>query len=257
MGNFRIYHLAVCCIGLAIAPQLTFAQGDEIQVYDGGLADPGQYNLTLHNNYTPRGIQEPAFDGAIVSDRSFNGVPEWAYGVNDWFEAGLYLPLYSIDKNRGGTLNGFKLRTLFAVPHADERTFVYGINFEYSYNALYWDPQRFTAEIRPIVGWHLRPVDIFFNPNLDTSYNGFGNLEFAPSVRVAYNVNSHWAEAIEEYADLGPLKDFLPAREQSHQLFEVVDYASHSVEVEAGIGYGLTGASDDVTLKLILSHNFN
>ncbi|PYS48076.1 MAG: hypothetical protein DMG13_26350 [Acidobacteria bacterium] len=78
-----------------------FAQTDEIQVYDGGLADVGKFNLTIHSNFTPKGIKTPAFPGAITSDHSFNGAAEWALGVTKWFEAGLYLPLYSVDKDLG------------------------------------------------------------------------------------------------------------------------------------------------------------
>src|SRR6478736_6740397 len=100
---------------LCAAPTAVFAQSDEIQVYDGGLADKGKFNLTLHNNFTPKGVKAPAFPGAVVADRSWNGVPEWAYGVTHWFEAGLYMPLYTYDKNLGWGLDGFKLRTLFAV----------------------------------------------------------------------------------------------------------------------------------------------
>ena len=140
---------------LLLHPHVAMAQADEIQVYDGGLAEPGIFNLTLHSNFTPRGVKTPAFPGAVVADQSFNGVPEWAYGVTDWFEAGLYLPLYTRDKSTGWGLDGVKLRTLFAVPHADDRRFVYGANFEFSYNAKRWDVKRFTSEVRPILGWHL------------------------------------------------------------------------------------------------------
>jgi len=248
---------AAIVVALVTSPESAFAVGDEIQVYDGSLAAPGIFNLTWHNNYTPDGVKTPEFPGAIVSDKSLNGVPEWAYGVTDWFEAGLYLPLYSIDKNQGAKLNGFKLRTLFAVPHAQDRTFVYGVNFEFSYNTRHWDPKRFTSEIRPIVGWHLKPVDIIINPILDTSYDGVKNLDFAPSTRVAYNFSPIWAMAVEEYADFGPLRRFYSGREQSHQLFGVVDYSGKVMEVEAGVGFGLTDASDDLTLKLILSLDLN
>jgi len=74
---------------LLCATSRAHGQTDEIQVYDGGLAEPGVLNLTLHNNYTPRGIETAAFPGAVVADRSWNGVPEWAYGVTRWFEAGI------------------------------------------------------------------------------------------------------------------------------------------------------------------------
>ena len=53
----------LCVFGVA-APAV--AQGDEIQVYDGGLADPGVFNLTWHNNFTPKRIKSPAFPGGIT-----------------------------------------------------------------------------------------------------------------------------------------------------------------------------------------------
>jgi hypothetical protein len=248
--------LAVMAILIA-APAAAFAQTDEIQVYDASIAAKGKFNLTLHSNFTPNGVKTPAFPGAIVPNKSFNGVPEWAYGATDWFEVGLYLPLYSISEGRGGSLNGFKLRTLFVRPHADDHTFVYGMNFEFSYNARYWDPKRATAEIRPIIGWHLHPVDIIVNPILDTSYDGFKNLDFAPATRIAYNFSPKWAMAAEEYADYGPLHQFYSTSEQSHQLFAVVDHGSKLMDVQFGVGFGLTPASDKVTLKLILSRDLN
>ncbi len=244
-------------VALAFTSGVARAQSDEIQVYDGGLAPPGVFNLTLHDNFTPDGLKQPAFPGGIATNGSLFGVPEWAYGVTDWFEAGLYLPLYSIDRQRGGSLDGFKLRTLFAVPHADRRTFVYGVNFEFSYNAKRWDPERFTSEIRPILAWHLGLVDLVLNPILDTSWDGFGNLDFAPSSRLALNVSPAWAVGLEEYADLGPLHHFDPVGRQSHQLYGVLDHDGHALEVEAGVGVGLTSQSDPLTLKLILSRDLN
>ena len=238
------------------APAAARAQTDEIQVYDGSIAAPGVINLTLHNNFTPDGLKTPAFPGGLIPDKSFNGVAEWAWGVTDWFEAGLYLPLYSISKDRGATINGGKIRLLFAEPHADERTFVYAVNFEFSYNSAHWDPSTFTSEIRPIFGLHLHPWDILVNPILDNSYKGgFQNLDFAPASRVAYNLSPRWAIAVEEYADIGPLQDFYPAGEQSHQLWGVFDHSGGPFDIEAGIGFGLTGASDKVTLKLMLSRD--
>ena len=233
------------------------AQTDEIQVYDAEIAAPGKLNLMVHNNFTPDGRKTPAFPGGIIPDESLNGVPEWAYGVTDWFEQGLYLPLYSISKNRGATLNGIKLRELFVVPNAAERTFFYGCNFEFSYNAKHWDQSRFTSEIRPIIGVHLHPIDVIVNPILDSSFNGFNNLDFAPAVRIACNISSKWAIAIEEYADFGPLKKFYSANNQSHQLYAVFDHNTRFVNLEFGVGFGLTDASDNVTLKLMLSRDLN
>jgi hypothetical protein len=249
--------LGFSIFALCIPVGRAWAQTDEIQVYDGGLADVGKFNLTWHNNFTPKGVSVPAFPGANVADRSFNGVTEWAYGVTPWFEAGLYLPLYSHDKNNGGTYNGFKLRALFAVPHADDRKFFYGANFEFSVNQKNWDESRISSEVRPIIGWHLKPWDIIINPIVDTAYDGFGNLDFAPATRIAYNLNEKWAVAIEEYADYGQFREFASAVEQGHQFFAVVNHSTKWVDIEAGIGVGVTNATDKVTFKLLLSKDLN
>ncbi len=214
------------------------------------------FNLTVHNNFTPKGQQTPAFPGGLATDKLWNGVPEWAYGVTNWFEAGLYMPLYSINSG-GGMLDGWKLRALFAVPKADDRTFFYGANFEFSINAQHWDSSHFTSEVRPIIGWHLHPVDIILNPIVDTAYDGIKNLEFVPAVRVTYNFSSMWALSVEEYADFGPVHQFNPGNEQSHQLYAVVDHSSKFLDVEVGVGVGLTDASDRFTVKLILSRDLN
>ncbi len=253
-NRFLALAAALCVL---VLPGRAWAQSDEIQVYDGGVAEVGKFNLTWHNNFTPKGIAEPAFPGAVVADRSFNGVTEWAYGVTKWFEAGLYLPLYSHDRNLGGTYDGFKLRALFAVPNAGDRKFFYGANFEFSINQKNWDENRYSSEIRPIIGWHLKPWDIIINPILDTEYDGLKNLDFAPAVRIAYNFSDKWAVSAEEYADYGPLHSLYGASEQAHMLYGVVNHTMKFLEIEAGVGVGLTSATDKVTLKLLLIKDLN
>jgi hypothetical protein len=250
-----VSHIRLILITLAVCTVtgIATAQTDEIQVYDASHADTGVVNLTWHNNFTPIGNPTPAFPGSVVADKSFNGVTEWAYGVTAWFEQGLYLPLYSIDKTIGGTIDGFKIRELFTVPHAADRTFVYGVNFEFSFNSKHWDASRHTAEIRPIVGWHLKPWDIIVNPILDSSYDGVKNLDFAPETRVAYNINETWAAAAEEYDDFGPFQQFHAASERAHQLYAVVDRGGRAFDIEFGIGFGLTASSDRLTLKLLVA----
>jgi hypothetical protein len=232
-----------------------YAQTDEIQVYDATIAAPGTFNLTLHDNYTPEGRKSSDFPGGIVPNHTLNGVPEWAYGVAPWFEAGLYLPLYSVAGNRALTVDGWKLRALFVEPHAGSQRFIFGVNFEFSDNAAHWEQNRLTQEIRPIIGWHLGAWDVIVNPILDNSYKGFAALDFAPATRIALNFSKRWAVAAEEYDEFGPLRRFdVPGRQQ-HQLFAVVDYRGKPWLVESGVGLGLTSVTDKVVLKLILSRD--
>jgi hypothetical protein len=252
-GGCRLGTLGTLCV-VALGVR---AQTDEIQVYTGEIAAPGVFNLTLHNNYAINGRSSPDFPGGIVPNHSLNGVAEWAYGVTEWFEAGLYLPLYSLSGNGSLTYNGFKVRALFVEPNAADRRFFYGVNFEFSRNTAHWDQNPNTQEIRPIIGWHLGAVDVIVNPILDNSWKGFSRLDFAPATRVAYNLNKTWAIALEEYDDFGPLRGFLSSSQQQHQLFAVFDFGGKPWSIEGGLGVGFTSATDHLALKLILQRDLN
>src|SRR5579871_2417359 len=104
-------------LALISMPAAMMAQTDEIQVYNGEIAPPGIFNLMVHNNFTPKGRTTPDYAGAIVANHSYQVTAEFAYGVTPWFEQGLYLPVTSpYSSNHGSTINGFKIRELFARP---------------------------------------------------------------------------------------------------------------------------------------------
>src|SRR3954470_19146409 len=241
---------------LGVASRGARAQSDEIQVYTGELAAPGETSITVHGNYTPRGRTVGEFPGAVVPDGSVNGAFEWAHGVSSWFEAGTYLPVYSFTRNGHVLLDGVKLRALFAVPHAETRRFFYGVNFELSFNSRAWDEARHSGEIRPIVGGRPGRVDFFANPIIHPEFDGLAHLDFAPSARIAYTASPVLAVAIERYADFGELRHLDPGEPREHNLFGVGDLAGKELNCEAGVGFGLTPSSDKLILKTILAHTF-
>lgn len=243
---------ATVCLGAGAA----HAQTDEIEVYTGEINEPGQFSVTLHDNYTPIGRKTPDFPGAIVPDHALNGVPEYAYGVADWLELGAYLPLYSVTRDGRFLINGGKLRVLFAEPHAAQRSLFYAVNFEFGYNARHWASTRYDAEIRPIIGGRIGPVDLVFNPIVDVPFTGIGSLEFAPAERIAYNFSPVWAAALEHYADFGAFARFDAVDRQEQALFAVIDYSGDPTSIELGAGHGFTAASDALVLKLIITRNF-
>jgi hypothetical protein len=234
---------------------LAMGQTDEIQVYNAELAEPGEFTVELHNNYTFIGRTSPDYPGGVVPNHTLNGVPEWAYGFNDWLELGAYVAVYSVTDG-SLLLESAKVRATFAVPHAAKRNFFYGVNFELSHNAERWEQKRTSAEIRPIIGKRFGPVDVIVNPILDTYFNGLRRLDFAPATRVDYNFSPLWAGAIEHYADFGQIRQFLPGSQQQQALFAVFDY-NGKTSVEFGIGHGLNGATDKLVVKLMVSWSLN
>ena len=238
-----------------ILPLVALAQTDEIQVYDAAIVSPGSAELTIHSNYPPDGLKEPAFAGGVTPDHSTNGAFEFAYGVADSWELGLYLPVYTVTRHGDVQFDGAKLRSLWVSPHALQREFFYGVNVELSYNSLRWESTRTALEIRPIGGWHEGPWDLILNPILDSDFRGLGAVHFAPAERVAYNASDQWAFALEHYGDLGPLRRLDAWSQQSQSLFAVADYTVNTANsVELGVGHGFTASSDRLVLKLIWNH---
>jgi hypothetical protein len=227
---------------------------DEIQVYNAGIAEVGQFTIQQHLNYVPLGVKEPPFPGGIISNNSINGTPEFAYGLTDWWEVGLYLP-FSI-KDQTFYSDAFKVRTLFVSPHAEQRNFFYGVNFEFSNETPPFAQTRFAMEIRPIIGIRNAEYEFIVNPIIDTSFGRFGETDFAPAMRLARKFGDDLYAGFEYYADFGKIGDFKAVDEQQHTLFAVTDFKLGVLDVNFGVGYGLTPASDRWVVKTILGYAF-
>ena len=227
---------------------------DEIQVYNAGIAAPGQFTIQQHLNYVPLGVKEPPFPGGLISHNSINGTPEFAYGVTDWWELGLYLP-FAI-KDQQFLSNGFKLRTLFVSPNAEQRNFFYGVNFEFSNTTPKFSQSKFGMEIRPIIGVRNADWEFIVNPIVDISFGRYGEADFAPAARVARKVAPETYVGLEYYSDFGEIGNFARLPDQQHTLFAVTDFKLGVFDVDFGVGYGLTPASDRWVVKTIIGYAF-
>jgi hypothetical protein len=227
---------------------------DEIQVYNAAIAAVGQFTIQQHLNYTAAGLKDPPFPGGLVSNHALNGTPEFAYGVTDWWEVGLYLPFAVQDQQF--LSNAFKLRTLFVSPNADQRNFFYGINFEFSNTTPKFAQTRFALEVRPIIGIRNADYELIFNPIVDAGFGRYGELDFAPALRVARKLDKDLFVGLEYYADFGPIGNFPKLADQQHTLFAVTDFKLGVVDVNFGVGYGLTPSSDRFVIKTILGYAF-
>jgi hypothetical protein len=227
---------------------------DEIQVYNAAIAEVGQFTIQQHLNYIPLGLKDPPFPGGLVSNHSLNGTPEFAYGVTDWWEVGLYLP-FSIQDQKFYS-DAFKLRTLFVSPHADRREYFYGINFEFSNETPPFAQTRFALEIRPIIGIRKSDYEFIVNPIVDVGFGKYCEADFAPAARVARKVGQDLWAGLEYYSNFGKIGDFPKFADQQHTLFAVTDFKLGVFNVDFGVGYGLTPASDRWVVKTIIGYAF-
>lgn len=227
---------------------------DEIQVYTGEIAAPREWTLQQHLNYGLKARAGPDFPGALPTRGTLNGTPELAYGVSRFQEIGLYLPFAARDDRFYP--GGFKLRNLFVTPHAEARPVYLGLNTELS-----WQPERFSRsfwnlEFRPILGAHLGRWDLTTNPIIDLGIGGHAPVVFLPANRAAYAVRDELAFGVETYSDFGRIGHFGSTRTQAHQVFAVTDFRLGPVDINLGVGRGLTAASDRWAAKGIIGFSF-
>jgi len=76
---------------------------------------------------------------------------------------------------------------------------------------------------------------------------------FEPNVKVAYSILKNAALGLEYYGDMGPVTDFDQGPQQNHALFVTYDLMNNiNWELNIGVGFGLTPATDPFVFKVIL-----
>src|SRR6266436_2255343 len=194
---------------------------DEIQVYNAGIAAPGQFTIQQHLNYVALGLYLPF----AIQDRQF---------LSD----------------------SFKLRTLFVSSNAEQRNFFYGVNFEFSNSTPKFSQTRFGLEIRPIIGIRNADYEFIVNPIVDIGFGKNGEADFTPAARLVRRLGPDLFVGLEYYADFGEIGNFLKPADQQHTLFAVTDFKLGVFGVNFGVGYGLTPASDRFVIKTIVGYAF-
>jgi hypothetical protein len=76
-------------------------------------------------------------------------------------------------------------------------------------------------------------------------------------VKVGYDVTKVVNAGFEYYGSVGPVTGFLPIPEQQQQIFAVTDLnVSKDWEFNFGVGFGMTGATDHLIVKMIIGRRF-
>jgi hypothetical protein len=252
---------ALSCVVAALTASPNAHAGDpfEIQVYDGTANAPAVPGIELHLNDWATGFRSATPPEAPLAGQ-FHATLEPSLGLLPFWEIGAYLQTAVRTSDGVATWAGTKLRSKFVTPPAFDPHWRLGINLEVSYLPPVYDHDRWGSEIRPIVTWHDRDWLFVVNPILDQAFAGDDAGKgpvFEPAAKVARTVGPV-ALGFEYYATLGPLSAPLPLREQEHQVFEVADLISVEwLELNFGVGEGLTPASAGIVIKAIVGYAFD
>jgi len=251
--------LAVCLSAL-LAPRAARALDPfEIQVYDGTANAPGAFGLELHLNRVATGHMDATAPELPLFGQS-HATLEPSYGLAPWWEIGGYFQT-ALRADGHFDYAGVKLRSKFVTPPSFHAHLRFGINLEVSYLPEAYDRYRWGAEIRPIAAWEGDGWLLVVNPIIDLSLAGAGwtgGPSFEPAAKLARSVTSAVAIGMEYYGSVGTIASPSPLAEQSHSFFGVLDLeAFHDLELELGLGGGVTPASAGVVGKIIVGYTFD
>ena len=251
-----VYGLAVLVVGCAV-PGVVLAQGNfEIQVYASETTPPRTTMVELHTNSALLGSTRPQ-DGVRPTQHALHETLEITQGWTKWFETGFYL-FTSLQPDDGYEFVGTHVRPRVRAPESWELPVGLSLSMEIGWQRREYSVDTWTVEIRPIIDKQFGPWYVALNPVFDRSLKGPGkDFEFAPAAKVSYEITKVVSGGLEYYGDLGPVRHLDRGRDQQHLLFAVVDLdLGRQWEFNAGVGVGLTPATDGVILKMIVGRRF-
>jgi hypothetical protein len=226
----------------------------EIQVYDGQANDPGVLSLEGHVNFTDRGRGAAAPESA--TNHQLHWTWEGALGVTPAWEPGVYLQSALLPDGRV-RYAGAKLHSKFVAQKAWGRLRL-GANFELAEVPREFERDEWSVEIRPIASVDLHWVRVAVNPivGVPLAHGAYRDGPgFEPAVSFKGVLSERVALGLEYYGDFGPIASPAPAKDQAHYFYCAGDYhLGAGFDLNLGIGYGATGASDPLTFKAIVGY---
>jgi len=228
----------------------------EIQVYDATANAAGEAGLELHLNRVVSGSLAAAAPELPPNHQS-HATLEPSFGVLPWWELGAYFQT-TLRADGVFDYSGVKLRSKFVTPEGSYPHLRYGVNMELSLLPQRYDAGQWGAEVRPIIAWEDSSWLFAANPILSFGLKSLGEgPEFEPAVEAKLKLLGVIGVGFEYYAAFGRLAAPLRRDAQGQYLYECIDWLSISaVEINFGVGEGLTRASSDFTVKLILGYSW-
>lgn len=247
---------ALLVAGAALPAALAAQDNYEIQVYGAETVAPRTTMVELHSNFTFDG-DTLAAGGLRPTEHALHETLEITHGFTPWFEVGFYT-FTSAGAGAGWNWVGTHIRPRVRVPASWHWPVGVSLSQEIGYVRGAYDPNTWSWEIRPIVDGTSGRVYWSVNPALEVALAGAdaGSAPgFAPAAKIAVTASPAVTVGLEYYGSFGPVTHFLPRNAQEQQLFPSVDLnVAPQWELNAGLGFGLTPATDRLIFKIITGY---
>ena len=246
--------------GLALACSLggpAWAASEEIQVYLDDLSAPGQFGVDVHNNFVLSGSRQSAYAGEQPPHHVYRLTPEFYYGITPTLELGAYL-LGSRSASGSTRADGAKLRLKYVAPHDDKAGAFWGLNLEIGRSSHRVSETAWNGQLKGILGWRGGDWTLGANPNMDWSLSkGGGPVMASLDLKAARAVSEGTQLGLELYNELGPLRRLEALNKNSKTLYLALDQdLGHDIDLNLGLGRGLTDDADRWVLKFIVGTHF-
>jgi hypothetical protein len=252
------WHIGLLIIVLGCAMAACAQDNYEIQVYPSETVDPHATMVEIHSNFTIDG-RKTIQDGVLPTHHAMHETLEITHGFNSWFETGFYV-FTSIQPDGGWQYVGSHIRPRVRVPERWHLPVGVSLSTEFGYARPSFSADTWTWEIRPIIDKKLGRWYFAFNPALEKSFRGpaeHSGVEFAPGLKISYDLFKKATVGIEYYGGLGPIGNFDRLHDQEHQVVPSIDIDfGPNWEFNAGVGVGTTRNTDRLLIKTILGYRF-
>lgn len=240
---------------LCAMAQPALAAPEEVQVYMDEMDKPGHFGLDTHINYVPDGTLTDDYPGQQQSLHRMRITPEFSYGITPNFEAGLYLPLATLDGQGRLDPGGVKSRLKFIAPRAQGQTWWWGANFEIGHVNHKLDINPWNAELKGIIGMREGKWTLAENANIDFVVSGpqshSPEVEF--DTKLAYAVSRMVQLGLESYNGTGSFAHFGAVSDSDQSVFAVADIDMGHWALNLGVGHGFGTNADHTIIKAIVS----
>jgi hypothetical protein len=249
--------LAVCAI-VAIAGRAFAIDFYEIQIYPTETDPQNHLDLELHSNSTTTSAGREAREQ--IDPHQIHETLEATYGVLPHLEVGQYFCTAKLDDGHY-EYAGSRTKMHFGIPQTMDWPISFGGNIELDYMRHAAEDQPFTLEMRPIAESHIGKVTIVANFPFEKPFSGPGThrgVTLSPQGEVEYEGIFGWlSPALEYYGDMGPIRSLPGVQNQQQFIVPTLNFDFiPQLELNLGVGIGMTRASNGTFIKTIIGYTF-
>jgi hypothetical protein len=198
----------------------------EIEVYEADTVEARHLLAEQHFN--------------VTSENGAHLTYEFIYGVTGWFEVAAYVANRFAPGSHDFGWEEWRLRVRPRTPDG------FPVRASLNVETVFTSDGFESIELRPIWSTAAGRIKLDVAPAVEIDRDG--SAEFSPELKAGVDVGGGFEVGVEYFGSV---------RSEWHQLYAALDVARwQSIEINLGVGFGLTSVSDPFVVKTIAGYRF-